>query len=342
MDFRFPTCKKWLYIFLVTFVNLLSASSSSTDKRYHEMCFLTSHNSYAAWQSGYLYAQQNWNIQNQLAAGIRGLMLDTYDFDNKVLVYHKNKLLTEVISLDRDPVLLVEELQDVRDFLLRNPTEIITIILENYVQDAELLDSAFIEAGLSTYILKPNDWDPVANSGWPYLSWLQANNKRLVIFNSLGATEYTYNEWQHVIENQYGTLVPSQACTERKESQAYDGYVRYLYLTNFFPTFKMNFCDAYEPINTEQFAAYMVYLKRGLGGGQCCKDRVPNFIALDFVDEGFGMKWVNFINKKANLKINRQNMFKLPVCVAIAQRDDKIKNKQSPKPKKIVRNQRGK
>lgn len=293
-------------LIVIILLALNVSSMQAKEKKYHETCFLTSHNSYAAWEYGYLYAQQKWNITHQLEHGVRCLMLDTYDINNQVLLCHDSKLLTEIISLDRDPVPLLTELITLKKFLEKNPKEIVTIILENYVSDDQLLDSTF--AYLNDYILRPSDWDPVKKGGWPALSWMQKHNKRVVIFNSISATELTYNEWEHVIENQYGTLSPQKACQERAQSKRYDGYTRYLYLCNYFPTFKINLSDSYALVNSKQLTQYITYMKRGLGGS-CCKNRAPNFIALDFVDEGNGMKWVDFFNKKKNRKL-----FSTPHC----------------------------
>ena len=46
--------------------------------KYNEVCFLMSHNAHANKAAGYVYAQHQHNIIDQLKHGVRGLMLDTW------------------------------------------------------------------------------------------------------------------------------------------------------------------------------------------------------------------------------------------------------------------------
>lgn len=268
--------------------------------RYNEACFLTSHNSYAAKEHGYYYAQQRWSIKQQLEAGVRGLMLDTHK-DSKtgqVILCHRSEWVNKIICAGKPPMKMEEALGVIKEFLLTNPHEIITIFLENYVNDRDLNDSPFVKVGLKPYILAPSDWDPLKADGWPTLAWMQKHNKRLVIFNSIEQTELTFNQWQHVAENQWGTVNPTSAAKERPESAAQRINKRHLYVVNYFPRLKINFGNSYSSINTTGLDSCLLRLVAGLGHGYG-KERLPNFVSLDFIDEGDGMKRVNDINALA-------------------------------------------
>ncbi len=293
--------RKWNILLLsaVFFNNCLFAlslwQSPDAQLRYHEVCFLTSHNSYAAKDHGYYYAQQRWSIQQQLEAGVRGLMLDTHK-DSKtgeVILCHASEWITKIICAGKPHTKLEEALITVRDFLSAHPTEIVTIFLENYVRDKSTLDAPFKSSGLEPFILTPCEWDPT--QGWPTIGWMQKNNKRLVIFNSIEKTDLTFYQWEHVVENQWGTLHHGKAAKERHESRTYRSHVRYLYVANYFPRLKINFGKGYEAINSTELDTFLTRLQEGLGNGYC-KERLPNFVSLDFVDEGDGMKRVNHIN----------------------------------------------
>ena len=283
------------------FCNLLGLSQWRTPDpqlRYHEVSFLTSHNSYAAKLHGYCYAQQQWTIKQQLEAGVRGLMLDTHldPITKEVILCHRNAWVNKIICAGKPHMKMHEALVTLREFLEKNPSQIITIFLENYIKDRAIIDGSFKTAGLEEFILAPSQWDPVAHDGWPTIEWMQKNNKRLLIFNSIEKTELAYNQWEHVIENQWGALPFNHACKERNESRAYRSHKRYLYLINYFPRLKVNFGGGYEIVNSTALDVLLTRISRGLGNGYC-KDRCANFISLDFIDEGDGMKRVNQINE---------------------------------------------
>lgn len=55
-------------------------STPASTRRYDEMTWLTTHNAHTAYDYNVLYAQQHTDIPDQLADGVRGLMIDAYDW----------------------------------------------------------------------------------------------------------------------------------------------------------------------------------------------------------------------------------------------------------------------
>ena len=152
---------KILFLYTVFFCNFLFGISKweapDARRRYNEVCFLTSHNSYASKSHGYHYAQQRWSIEQQLEAGVRGLMLDTH-VDSKtgeVILCHANERINKIICANKPHMKLSDALSVIRTFLATHPTEIITIFLENYVRDKTILDTAFKASGLEPFIVAP-------------------------------------------------------------------------------------------------------------------------------------------------------------------------------------------
>ncbi len=176
--------------------------------KYNQVTFLTTHNSYAAKKHGFFYAQQYWTMQEQLENGVRGLMLDTYYNKTKtdIVLCHGGLGWNAFLRGGKTPMSLQESLATIKEFLEQNKQEIITIFLENYVDNKALLDNAFKASGIEPFILSPAHWDPRQKRGWPTIAWMQQTNKRVVIFNSLDKTDLTFNEWEHVVENQFGIL----------------------------------------------------------------------------------------------------------------------------------------
>ncbi len=278
------------------------------ERRYNEVCFLTSHNSYAATKHGYAYAQQNLTIKEQLEMGVRGLMLDIVETRAKtILLCHKNESLTHILCNGKPPTPFSEALVCIKQFLDTNNDEIITIFLENYVKDKLLLDKEVKATGLDEYILTAADWNPDLHDGWPTISWMKKHNRRLLIFNSLGETIYTFNQWEYVAENQWGTLNKNKASKERKESSRWRAKTRYLYLVNYFPAFQLKFRNPYQQINTRDLDIFLQEISKGGLDKQYGAQRSPNFISVDFVDIGDAMKHVTAFN---TLETDYKNAFR--------------------------------
>ena len=123
--------KKWgvLLLSAAFFCQLFSLSRWQTPPaslRYHEVCFFTSHNSYAAHDHGYLYAQQRWSSQQQLEAGVRGFMLDTHK-DSKtgeVILCHRSELINKIICAGKPHMKMEEALRAIKDFLFHILTKL--------------------------------------------------------------------------------------------------------------------------------------------------------------------------------------------------------------------------
>jgi hypothetical protein len=377
--------------------------------KYHEACWLTAHNAYAAKKYGFAYAQQDETITDQLNMGIRGLMLDVsaarynpdenkiyndradfsrgtkftdkekeefvkvnpllyksikkggniglnsselnfleqenlkplfLDLKNKIRNYLNNmKLLCwhGALKIGSDVQLEFEYVcEEIKRFLNNNPTEIVTIFLENWADNISV-DLEF-ERIFGNLILKPRDWDPYKENGWPTLKWMQDNNKRIVIFNwrksptlesekygKGGAkinTECMYYTWNYCIENQYGTYDIEDATNEMyqgKHALEPDsagtglelgiGKERYLMVTNFFAKMTPHSVSEY---NTKDLRRLISKIKNEGLYVPPMRDRryvgkYPNFIGLDLISRvkpedkktyGDPMLFVNTINKQ--------------------------------------------
>lgn len=98
----------------------------------------------------------------------------------------------------------INVLKEIQSFLEANPTEIVTIIIEDYVTSPKGLTKVFDAAGLRKY------WFPVSrmpkNGGdWPTVDDMIHKNQRLVVFTSKASKEAVEGiayEWRYVVENQ--------------------------------------------------------------------------------------------------------------------------------------------
>jgi len=152
------------------------------DRRLDQVTFLTAHNAFANGVDGgfappfvNLFPNQARGINQQLADGVRGFMMDIYQTPDGAILCHTS------CTLVSKPVALTVDLQRIVDFLNAHPSEIATVFLEDYVDPGVLKNSLAAVNGLATVLYRP-DQTGVRDHGWPTVSALRAANDRLLIF----------------------------------------------------------------------------------------------------------------------------------------------------------------
>lgn len=162
-------------------------------KNYDKITFLTTHNAFNNDQDGFSLPNQNFSITRQLVDGVRALMIDVYEKNNELVVYHG------YFSLGHKP--LSYSLSQIRDFLDNNPNEVITLILECYTSSHKI-ETALTDAGLINYVYSRS-----SDENWPAISDLVQRNKRLVIFsdkNDASSSQNWYHYlWKYAVETSF-------------------------------------------------------------------------------------------------------------------------------------------
>jgi hypothetical protein len=125
---------------------------------------------------------QEWNISTQLKYGVRALMFDVYEESDELVVYHGFKILGS------KP--FIEVLNEIREFMDENPKEVVTIILECYVNSNQIA-SEIEDSGLSKYLYTKNK-----HENWGTLKEMIDDNTRLVVFSDRNGAEVG-QEWYH-------------------------------------------------------------------------------------------------------------------------------------------------
>ncbi|KAF9678515.1 hypothetical protein SADUNF_Sadunf07G0042900 [Salix dunnii] len=171
----------------------------------------------------------------------------------------------------------INTLREVEAFLSENPTEIVTIIIEDYVHAPKGLINLFANAGLDKY------WFPVSKmpkkgEDWPTVTEMVQENKRLVVFTSIASKEAEEGiayQWKYMLENEAGDPgVKPGSCPSRKESKPLNSKSASLFLMNYFPTY---------PVETEACKEHSTPLAQMVG--TCYKaagNVLPNFLAVNF------------------------------------------------------------
>ncbi|XP_074572910.1 PI-PLC X domain-containing protein At5g67130-like [Curcuma longa] len=261
--------------------------SKGTGLPFNSYSWLTTHNSFARLGQKSLTGtpiltaeNQQDSITDQLNNGVRGLMLDMYDYENDIWLCHSFGGNCYNFTAFQPAINVLKEIQM---FLQVNPSEVITIFIEDYVTSPKGLTRVFNASGLMKY------WFPVSrmpkNGGnWPLLSDMITRNQRLLVFTSKSskeASEEIAYEWRYVVENQYGDEgMKLGYCPSRAESLPMNSSSRSLVLMNYFPSLP-NVATA-----CKHNSAPLVSMMNTCHN--LSANRWPNFIAVDFYKRSNG------------------------------------------------------
>lgn len=281
-------------------VKPIYAFPKGTSLPFNKYSWLTTHNSFSIFGSSpqtgapiVTFFNQEDSVLDQLNNGVRGLMLDMYDFRNDVWLCHSFGGHCHEFTAFRPAN---ETLAEIRTFLEANPTEVVTIFIEDYVLTLNAITKLFTSAGLTKY------WMPVAvmpsnGSLWPTLEEMIQRNHRLVVFTqneTKEATEGVAYQWRYTTENQYGDSgLWSGSCPRRINSTVLNDTSRSLIVQNYFPT-NPNAINACRDNSEGLFNMLRTcYIAAG--------DRWSNYVAVDFYKRSTGggaFHAVDFLNEQ--------------------------------------------
>lgn len=289
------------------------------DRHFDKVALVASHNSMsAANEPGWFFASHFGTIPEQLEYGVRGFLIDTHfgfpvdrgvrtDTDlsreamvemfGEEVVAAKERIqetFGEIEPGARSEVYLchglcevgatplIQTLTAMREFLERNPREVLVIFIQDVVPP-EPTAAVFEEAGLADYA-----YTHVPGSQWPTLREMIDANQRLLVMaeNDGGGPDWYHAGFVLTQETPYKYHSPDEfsCAANRGEPES--------------PLFQLNHWIEKvtpSPADADQVNAYSVLLARAL---ECEAKRgmIPNLVAVNFYARGDVLKVVDALN----------------------------------------------
>lgn len=251
-------------------------------KRYDELVYIMTHNSHAHLPVfSPLAANQGQTVTKQLQDGVRALNFKTYYTDNSacgpldVYVYHGFEALGCITFRS---VLL-----EVKQFLLDNPHEVLTLHIEGSASVAKMND-VFVSLGLDTFFHQQT-----LGQQWPTLRQLIESGNRIILFtdrNNNSDVPGFHHSWSFMVDHDYDAQRLSDFDCEWYRGDPNGG----LYLFNHFITRLTPQPDSARVINS-----YDKLMGR-INECQAFHSRRPTFIHMDFYEYGDALRVVNELN----------------------------------------------
>lgn len=238
------------------------------ERRFDEVVYPCTHNAFAARDDGFkqINANQRHGVAQQLADGVRCMMLDVQDDAGRTVLCHGGCSLGE-----RDHL---EVLADIDAFLDEHPDEVLTII---YQDD---LPAERIVADLEASGLAARTFSHVPGEPWPTLAALIDADTRLLVTAENGGPPpaWFHHVWDLAWDTPYTFhSVEEFTCALNRGSAGNE-----LFLVNHWVSTVL---DTPSQADAATANAHDVLYGRA---AQCQQEaqQLPNFIAVDFYDQG--------------------------------------------------------
>jgi hypothetical protein len=255
------------------------------DRSLNEVAFAVAHNAMSNEEDGWYQPNQHWPVRRALREGVRGLMLDVYEYQDEAHTCHT------ICRLGHRS--LRDELCDIAGFLDAEPTEVVMIIIESHVSN-DTITAAFSESGLLPYVARLSDTPALPVTRWPTLRELIVANRRLVVFTESPAWwsgKWQENTWllpfyTQAFETRYGASHPDGLDCTPGRGRVGAG----LFLLNHFLTDLFGSEDLASTVNgASMLREHISRCRRELGV-------VPRLVAVDYYDVGDVLSVVDELN----------------------------------------------
>jgi len=241
---------------------------------FDEVALPATHNSMSNAADSWWVPNQSVGINQQLADGIRGLLLDTFYWNDDLYLCHADCNLGNT--------LLADALDGIVAFLEANPREVLVLLLQDGVS-AEHTAAAFVTSGLAPYVHTQYPGEP-----WPTLAEMIASGGRVVVTAEAEGPppSWYHHAWDLYSDTPYDFFSVGSFNCDLNRGQADND----LFLVNHWVSNPLS-----SGPNAETANAYSVLSQRV---SQCRSERgqIPNLVAVDFYDRGDLFQVVDELN----------------------------------------------
>ncbi|WP_007515647.1 hypothetical protein [Pseudofrankia saprophytica] len=273
-------------------------SARLCDRHYDEVSYAASHNAMANSEDQFLGPAQDPSIVHQLDLGVRGLLLDVHHWTTPEEVSKALDALDPTTRAALEPLTrgalstrpglwlchdmcqlgaldFTTELRAIGDWLDRNPTEVVTLILQDQVPANEII-GAVDQAGLGNKVVTPPA-DP--DGEWPTLRQMTTSGHRLVVFTESQDTPGSFlrSFYRYGSDTPFDARLPADlaGCTVKRGSADARLLLVNHWLTAAAPSRRAALDDN---------ATGLLLARAGVC--ERARDRRPTFVAVDFANIG--------------------------------------------------------
>ena len=259
-----------------------------TSRTFNEYVWVTAHNAFVNRTITGL-PNQRLTIKEQLERGVRGFMLDTYN--DPIELCHPSWDCMGKLS---------NTLAEIVSFLNSNKDAVVTVNLEDYTSRSAMQRAFDAVPALAHYTFNPKKW--IGRNEWPTLFEMLQADQRLILITSKDANAGQYHDEAYVFydrditsENYWSlgdtVFTHNMSCVSRWSGTPlslktasysdYNGWSR-LFVMNHFHGLPMSLHSGYD----NQLGGDVGLLRRITQYCEPAAERFPNYIAVDFVDQG--------------------------------------------------------
>jgi hypothetical protein len=243
-------------------------------RAFDQVALPATHNSMANAADSWWVPNQSVGINQQLADGIRGLLLDTFYWNDDLYLCHADCNLGNT--------LLADALAGIVAFLEANPREVLVLLLQDGVSAADTAAS-FSASGLSSYVHTQYDGEP-----WPTLAEMIASGGRVVVTAEVEGPPppWYHHAWDLYSDTPYSFFSVGSFNCDLNRGQADND----LFLVNHWFSNPLSSSS-----NADTANAYSVLSQR-VAECQSERGQIPNLVAVDFYDRGDLFRVVDELN----------------------------------------------
>ena len=240
-----------------------NGSEEACGLRVDQITVAGTHNAMSSEEREWLAPNQGFAVPRQFADGVRGINLDTHEWEGELFLCHG------FCDLGSQP--LVEGFAEITLFLEMNPDEVVLVTLQSGISEADTV-AAGDAAGWRSLT-----YTHTAGEAWPTLGELIEADTRLLVFGSGGERDWLMAQWTHWIDNPYSAeTIEDFSCEEDRGEAA----TATLFNVNHFLTAPIALRSLAEQANAHDvLVAHVLDCQEQTG-------RRPNQVLVDFYDEG--------------------------------------------------------